>query len=284
MSLGVSMSFGPSQRVAFAAFVLAATLAAQRPSVPAAPRFDVVSIRVVPLNTPPTMREQDFTPILPGGRYVDSRTGLYFLIPFAYNIEESDRRLVGLPNWAKNESYSISARPADGFPALSPNENREQVRLMVRAMLADRFHLQLHTETRQESVMNLVVDKGGLRIKEVPPPVPPEKEGVVNAAVGDRSGRMIANKATMAGMARALPIFLKQTVVDQTGLKGYYTFDVHWTEPEKPGEPPPTPGLGTEGQALLIRNLQDQFGLRLTKTTGPVEYWIVDHVEPPGEN
>jgi uncharacterized protein (TIGR03435 family) len=120
--------------------------------------------------------------------------------------------------------------------------------------------------------------------KEVDAPVPPAKEGPVNAAVGDRSGRMIGNEATMAGLASALTLFLKRPVVDQTGLKGYYNFDVHWSSPAGPGEQPPSPGLGTEGEGLLISNLQSQFGLRITKLAGPVEYWVVDHVEPPTEN
>jgi uncharacterized protein (TIGR03435 family) len=155
---------------------------------------------------------------------------------------------------------------------------------MMRAMLADRFHLQLHTETRHEPILNLVVAKGGIKIKEVGPSAPPDKEGHVNAAVGNRSGRMIANKATIAGLASVLALFLKRPVADQTGLKGYYDFEVHWNAPEALDGQPPAPGLGAEGEGLLISNLQEQFGLRLKKTAGPVEYWIVDHVEPPTDN
>jgi uncharacterized protein (TIGR03435 family) len=245
------------------------------------PRFEVVSIRLVPANTPPTMRSQDFTPILPGGQYIHSRAELFEMISFAYQVRNY-AQLVGLPNWARNQSYSVAAKPADGFPALSLSENREQVRLMLRAMLADRFHLRIHTETRQEPVLDLVTGNGGMKIKEVDPPVPPDSEGRVNAAVGDAGGRMIARKATMAGLAVALAIFLKRPVVDQTGLKGYYDFDVRWSAEEPHGQP--TPGLGAEGEALLISSLQSQFGLRLMKALGAVEYWVVDHVEPPTDN
>ena len=255
-------------------------MAAHGSAQPQAPRFEVVSIRLVPPNTPPTMRSQDFTPILPGGQYVHSRADLFEMISFAYQVRNY-AQLVGLPNWARNQSYAVAAKPADGFPVLPPGENREQVRLMLRAMLADRFHLQIHTETRQEPILRLVIGNGGIKIKEVDPPVPPDSEGHVNAAVGDTGGRMIARKATMAGLAVALAIFLKRPVVDQTGLKGYYDFDVRWRV-EEPHEP--TPGLGAEGEALLISNLQSQFGLRLTKALGPVEYWVVDKVEPPTGN
>jgi uncharacterized protein (TIGR03435 family) len=142
-------------RVLLGTCFFAAALAAQQP----APRFDVVSIRVVPPNTPPTFREQGFTPVLPGGQYVDSRASLFFMIAFAWQVKNPSTQLAGLPKWAQEESYAIAAKPAPGFPDLPPAENREQVRLMLRAMLADRFHLQVHTETRTEPVLMLETAK-----------------------------------------------------------------------------------------------------------------------------
>jgi uncharacterized protein (TIGR03435 family) len=223
---------------------------------------------------------------LPGGQYVDSRTNLLFMLAFAYDMRNMNLsvQLVGLPNWAKDQSYSVAAKPAEDFPQLPPGENQEQVRLMMRAMLADPFHLQVHTEARQEPIFNLRVASGGIKIKEVDPPVPPAKAGNVGAAMGDRSGQMIGNKSTMAGLASALGIFLQRPVVDQTGLQGYYAFDIRWNSAETSGGQTASSGFGTDGTALLISNLQDQFGLRLTKTTGPVQYWVVDHVEPPSAN
>ena len=155
---------------------------------------------------------------------------------------------------------------------------------MMRAMLADRFHLQLHTETRQEPIFNLELAKGGLRIQEVDPPVPPAKEGHANAAWVDDGGRMIGEKATMAGIASTLALILKRPVIDRTGLRGYYDFDVKWSAPEPPDGQPHGPGFGAEGISLLIETLQERFGLRLTKADGPAEYWVVDHVEPPTDN
>ncbi len=274
------MAFGKLKQTVLAALILAQVVVGQQSS---SARFEVVSIREVPQNAAPIMRSQDFTPILPGGQYVDSRTILLFMIAFAYDVKNPSQQLVGLPNWAKNQSYSVSAKPGEDFPALAPRENQERVRLMMRKMLEDRFHLRLHTETRQERIYGLEVSKGGIRIKEVSAPVPPAKEGYVGAAMGDKEGRMIGNKSTMAGMAMALAVFLKQPVVDQTGLKGYYDFDVRWSSPEGL-EGQSSGGLGTEGLGLLISNLQSQFGLQLKKTTGPVTYWVVDNVEPPTEN
>jgi uncharacterized protein (TIGR03435 family) len=277
-----TMAFRPQSRIA--AFLLAAALTAQERTTPAAPRFETVSIRPVPANAPPVMRDSDFTPVLPGGQYIHSRAELFSMISLAYSVDNPSVQLVGLPNWAKDQSFAIAAKPAEGFPALSLAENLEQVRLMMRAMLEDRFRLQLHTETRQGPILKLEVAKGGLKVKEAEAPVPPAKEGLVGAAVGNDRGRIIGNKSTMAGLARALTIFIKRPVVDQTGLKGYYDFDVKWSAPETADRQPPSPGLGPDGIGLLISTLQNQLGLYLTNTAGPVKYWVVDHVTPPTDN
>lgn len=213
---------------------------------------------------------------------MDSRTALIYLIAFAYNVKNPSRQLVGLPDWAKRQSFSVAAKAASDFPVLSPAENREQVRLMMLAMLRDRFQLRLHTEIRQERVFNLTVARSGFKIPEVAPPVPPAKEGYVNAAMSDRGGRMIGNKSTMAGMAMALTLFMEHPVIDQTGLHGYYDFDVHWSAPESTEAL--AGGLGAEGLGLLPTRLKDRFGLQVTSSTGPVKYWVVDRVQPPSEN
>ena len=257
------------------ALALAVTLAAQ------APRFEVVSIRAVPPNAPPVMREIDFTPVRPGGRYVDSRTGLVFLISFAYDIRFPGMQLSGLPNWAKGTSYAVSAKSAEGSPEISPAENRERVRLMMRAMLEDRFQLRIRSETREEDVYELEVAKGGFQFKEVDPPEPPAKELPVGAAFSNHDGRIVGKKSTMAGMANALTVMLRRPVIDRTGLKGHYDFNVKWSSPDTADSDAP---FGGEGIGLLISTLQHEFGLQLKKAKGPVQYWVVDRVEPPTEN
>jgi uncharacterized protein (TIGR03435 family) len=79
---------------------LAAALAGQQ----TAPKFDVVSIRPVTANAPPLMRDRNFTPVLPGGRFDDPRVGLFFMIAFAYDVKNASTQLVGLPKWAENQS------------------------------------------------------------------------------------------------------------------------------------------------------------------------------------
>lgn len=152
---------------------------------------------------------------------------------------------------------------------------------MLRELLADRFKLRLHTETRQETILRMTVDKGALQVKEVGAPVPPEREGNVNLALSDSGGRMIGQKATMAGLAKVAGLFLKQEVIDDTGLAGYYDFDIRWTATPVPGAPPPGASLGADGIALFMSTLREKFGVRFSRATGSVQYWIVDQVEMP---
>jgi len=245
----------------------------------AQPRFDVVAIHITPPNAKMILRDIDFQPVLPGGRYSDERTSLPILLAFAYNANYS--RIEGLPNWAEKLSFALSAKAADGFPQLSVAENREQVRLMMRALLADRFHLKIHNETRNTKVLRLEVEKGGIKIPEVPAPMPPEKEGYVGFAGSDHDGRLIGNKVTMARVALAINPWMGRPVSDETGSKGYYDFNLSWLSKDPDAS---KNEFEAEGQSLLIEALREKLGLRLVNGTAPLQYWIVDQVEQPGAN
>jgi uncharacterized protein (TIGR03435 family) len=134
---------------------------------------------------------------------------------------------------------------------------------------------------RQETILKMTLERGGLQVRDVGPPVPPDTEGPVNAALGDDGGRMIANNATMRGLAQMAGLFLRQEVIDETGSTGYYDFDIRWTAPSVPGAPRPSPSLGAEGLALLMSTLKEKIGVQFTRAPGSVQYWIVDHAEPP---
>ena len=243
--------------------------------------FEVVSIREVPRDAPPLMRDVGYANVFPGGQFADQRITLSTMIIFAFDIP-SYTQLTGVPGWAKDQAFSVSAKPPETFPLLSSNENREQVRLMVREMLASRFNLKMHTESREERGLKLEVTKGGLKMKAVDPPLPPEKEGFVAIVAGDSGGRMIGKKVTMTGVASSLTTILRRPVFDETGLKSYYSFDVKWSAPEP--EDGRTSGLGTEGVGTLMHALEDLFGFRLTSGIRPINYWVLDHVERPTPN
>jgi uncharacterized protein (TIGR03435 family) len=111
------------------------------------------------------------------GQFIDSRTTLDSMIAFAWGIRIPAVYLLGLPDWADHRIYAVVAKADPDFPKLTLDENREQVGLMLRAMLENRFHLRLHTEVRQARIFELRVARGGFKIPGVDPPAPPAKEG-----------------------------------------------------------------------------------------------------------
>jgi uncharacterized protein (TIGR03435 family) len=259
-------------RLCLAIVMAASALVAQ-------PKFDVVSIR--PTRSPIRLAG---SPYLPGGHFNDPGTILLFLIPMAYDIPLPDRQLLGLPEWAKRTAYSVEAKAAADFPTLAPAENEAQIKFMLREMLADRFKFRIHMETREEDTLIMTIGNGGFKVKEVSAPVPPEKAGDVSAALGDRGGRLSGKKATIARLATVLSLFLKQDVIDQTNLTGYYDFEIRWDALRREGAPPPAATLGPDGIVLFLSTLREELGLRFTRGKGTVQYWVIDSVEPPTEN
>src|SRR5580698_1213562 len=149
--------------VGFGALFLPAALVAQQSSAAPTPRFEVVAIRPIPPNTPPTLRDPSFTPVLPGGHFMDSSTTLLQMIALAYDIKNPTVQLVGLPSWGRDHSFSVEAKLGADFAGPAPAENLDRVRLMLRAMLADRFRLQVHTETREAPIVTLDLAKGAIK-------------------------------------------------------------------------------------------------------------------------
>lgn len=111
----------------------------------------------------PTMSKQRMIGVEPGGRFNAVNISLKMLLLFAYEIKPA--QLEQLPPWASSKTYSIQAVPPPGTPNLTRAARSDQVRQMLRSLLAERFHLQVHRETREMAVDDLVIAKGGPRLK-----------------------------------------------------------------------------------------------------------------------
>jgi bla regulator protein blaR1 len=247
------------------------------------------------------------TAIPPGGRFF-ADFALEDYIEFAYKIlftpEQRDALRAKLPLWARTDYFVIQAE-APGNPT------KDQMRIMMQNLLADRFHLQVHFETRTEPVFALVLlqrGQPGPRIrphvqglpcnaKWVPPPdrtapsVPPggfmPECGFMQAIDGPNHTALLgARNATVEQVADYLPWILDfgRPVLDQTGLSGKFDFTLQFTperrsSPEDSGAAP----LDPTGPSL-IEALRDQFGMKLQSTRAPVQILVIDHVEPPSPN
>jgi bla regulator protein blaR1 len=214
-----------------------------------------------------------------------------------------DAMLARLPKWVSTDSYAINAQ-AEGNPT------KDQMRLMMQSLLADRFKLAVHFETKKGPVLALVPDKPGKRgPKLVPhssglscdvskppqPPGSPANSSDVFPAVCDEFQAMPqpnhsiligSRNVTMAQIAAFLGTVghLAHTVVDQTGLDGRFDFTLEFN-PERKGPPPPQEVQPDDFQVTTIQEaLHEQLGLKLKTTNAPVDTLVVDHAERPSEN
>ena len=184
------------------------------------------------------------------------------LLRNAYSVQSY--QILGGPGWMNSVGFDIEARAVAGEPP------REQVLKMIQALLADRFHLALHRETRQLPVYNLVVGKTG-----------PELQTAASNAAPARTikrGQLITQKMSMTMLANLLALELKRPVMDETALKGEFAFTLEWTLGLSESD------VGPSSRPSLFTAVQEQLGLKLEPAKGPVEVLVIDHLEKPSEN
>lgn len=195
------------------------------------------------------------------------------LIFEAYGIECADQ-LVGMPGWGYEETFDIEAKvDEDALPAyqeLSDHEQQVRAALMLRSLLADRFKLKAHHETRVLPVYKLVVAKGGFKLKQSQAPENPygmwTNRGLIAIQGGPIGARFVVGLSQATG----------RVVVDKTGLTGYYDITLKWTPDEDQA-------AGVAGPSIYTA-LEEQLGLKLVPERAPLDVLVVDQVEKPSEN
>jgi uncharacterized protein (TIGR03435 family) len=249
------------------------------------PTYDVVSIKPNK-SGPGMMRIGNFA-----DKFSGTNISLKMLIMNAYGLKIEDQ-ISGLSGAMSSAGFDIEAKMDEdtiaAFEELSKDDSAKQRRLMLQALLADRFHLKIHHETRDLPMYSLVVAKGGFKLKEADPndTYPNGPKGLDGVS---HPGMMMINNGKLT--ARAIPISnlvdtlarqLRRPVTDNTGLKGKYDIALEWAPEEMPGESPAT--TAAPSGPSIYTALQEQLGLRLDSTKGPVDTIVVDHVELPSEN
>jgi uncharacterized protein (TIGR03435 family) len=200
------------------------------------------------------------------------------LIQYAYGLPKS--QILGGPDWLDSAMFDIDAKTDPSVDAelhgLSSDDAAQQKRRMVQALLADRFALTAHKETRQLPGFALVLAKGGPKFK------PAQVNGTTIDTYPSRL-HISGSDDTVAVLARELEQSLGRVVLNQTGLIGRYDLTLSWTPDDRPaptvnGAPDPNapPGLFTA--------IQEQLGLKLESTKAPVDVLVIDRVERPSEN
>jgi uncharacterized protein (TIGR03435 family) len=253
------------------AMILASSISIARQVSESNPRFEVVSIKPNVTASGGTILCHGMDAAMPPGsapplgRCQATHRGLVDIIAWAYDVQYL--LISGEPDWAKSERFDILAKAED------PTEtNRAKFQLMLRSMLADRFRLTFHRETREASGYELVVAKGGAKLVETSGKKVPQGVFVSrNAITGN--GQMTLR------LAFALGYVLKMPVADETKLAGIYDFELKWVpQPDEPGFSPKT---NTLIGPSIFSALQEQLGLRLESKKVPVEFFSIDHAERP---
>jgi len=246
------------------------------------PSFDLASIQPQPWTN-----EGQVAVFVRGNTLYGEHVDLYRLVEFAYGLRTDDSQLSGGPSWAHSGILSdvsgadsvlyrvIAKAPEGAAPSI------EQFRLMLQALLADRFHLRVHRVARDLPVFYLVVAKGGPKLTENRSAAEPEqamRDGelfqihAVHVPVKD-----LVEELSDPNHGAGRPVF------DKTGLAGFYDFDIAWA-------PNDLSVAGADGAApnpdgpSVFTALERQLGLKLEPGTAPFDTVVIDHAERPSRN
>ncbi|HET9832011.1 MAG TPA: TIGR03435 family protein [Vicinamibacterales bacterium] len=271
--------------IACAALVLFATAQSPRPS------FEAASIKTNESSSPLVRLST------PTGRLSGVNVTLRMLIRNAYLLQ--DFRMSGGPAWIDTDRFDVEATAGAsvGF---------DQVRAMERTLLEDRFHLKTHTETRELPIYVLSVarrdGKLGDQIKAsgteclpmkppagAPPPPPPPPGSTPTGAPQCPSmlapGNVSGRKITIARLATTLSLFVNREIIDKTNLAGEFDLDLRWLPDQLPFVAPGTPAPPVDTTAApLFTAIQEQLGLKLESSRGPVEVLVIETAEKPTED
>lgn len=225
------------------------------------------------------------------GQFSVANVSLKVLISYAFNVQGSD--IYGDPAWVASDKYDVTAKPAKA------NLSLEQYRLMVQALLTDRFRLAVHRETRVRAGFVLLKAKGGPKFTEAnaqscvkggAPRRPGKSDAVTCGTFFTGRSSLDARRLSMAQFANTLSIVLGNPVLDRTQIAG--AFDIHLEfNPEGTNltgrGPLPLDAAPDDDRAKpsLVTALQQQVGLRLESERVPAAILVIDHVERmPSEN
>jgi uncharacterized protein (TIGR03435 family) len=262
-------------------------------------KYEIVSVKPCKPGT-----NGGYTMDTPDG-YTAKGIPLMILIHYAFGISYDDQ-FPGAPSWISAERFDVDAKMegsvAEALQKMNKDDRKLARQQMLQALLADRFNLRVHRETRELSIYTLVIAKNGPKLKEAKPDdnSPDRIKGADGLAatnvvsMGASGGAM-----TMTGQAVSMPMLIRllsqrvgRIVVDKTGLTGNFDFYMQFTPEEggllaassdAPGGASPLPP-SDPGAPSIFTAVQEQLGLKLESGKGPVEIVVIDHVDRPSGN
>ena len=285
-----------------AAWVTVAALAVQSSNTPdwqtaagGKKSFDAASVK---LDTgdfrPPSFALDNGNDFKPGGRF-SADFGVMTYVQFAYKVRFTQQQIramqVRLPKWVLSDRYAIEAK-ADGLPT------KDQIRLMMQSLLAQRFQLAVHFETQETAVFVLTLVKPGKPGPKLHPHSegPPCDNSPATAFPPECYVEMLMMKnaelhggsraTTMDRLAEAIPAMgrLDRPIVDQTGIRGEIDYEIEWLRDVNPNEPPSANPPPADPGPTFLEALREQLGMKLQPAKLPLRVLVIDHIERPSEN
>jgi uncharacterized protein (TIGR03435 family) len=179
------------------------------------------------------------------------------IIAQAYDIPafSADQYISGAPGWVSGERYDLDAKPEN------PSASAAELRQMLQNLLAERFQLKVHSQTKEVGGFALVIAKGGLKNRPVATRSPNSQP--IPLAIGAGS---------IQGLIRSLSARLSAPIVDKTNITGQHDFSITMELLNAPDAP------------SIFTVLEDEFGLKLESQNVPLTVFVVDHVEKPTAN
>jgi uncharacterized protein (TIGR03435 family) len=246
--------------------------------------FDVASIREIqPAGDSPSWAIGLISP-LHSCQFRAKAHAVTVLMQLAYGFAPFE--ISGGPDWVNTSLYNVDAKcdhsVDDQFARFTDDQAKLEKEHMLQALLADRFHLKAHWESKRANVyaLELANPKSGSKLQpakvetvdpSIPNATPPETRGPDIQSRMDPHGHvMTVRYLTTKGIAGLLGSMLQGTVEDKTGLPGRYDFTLQYTYPES--------------YPTLTTAIQEQLGLKLERTLGSVDIFVIDHIERPSEN
>ena len=300
--------------------IAATTLFSQTPAEQKRPSFEVASIKPFAEPAPGTPQFRGFQN-QPGGRINITGMPLKMILTFAYGLRDfqvsGGPDWVNTDRWeivAKAEDGAVPLRTGPKDPtAIDPTK------LMIQSLLDDRFQLKMHKETKELPIYELVVTKDGAKFQlspdqtppgppapgSAPPPPPAAPRGQPGTPPPPNRGGMFinfspsgltlqGNATPLTNLIMALSQNVGRIIVDKTGLQaGLYDFKMQWSPDPAQGSPfGPAPSAGVPGTEppraaaeptgpSLFTALQEQLGLRLVPSKGPVDVYVIDSAQKP---
>jgi uncharacterized protein (TIGR03435 family) len=248
--------------------------------------FDVASVRETQQPQDSPSWQMGLTSALHSSEFQANGITPKVLVQAAYGFGAYE--VSGAPDWFESSFWAVEAKcdhsVDEQLAKLTDDQARLEKQHMMQALLAERFHLKVHWETKQANVYALTVAKGGSKLQadkvEAPDPsipnsMPPETRGANIQAHGVPQGReLTATHITAKGIAALLSAMIRGNVEDRTGLADRYNFTLRYTYQSSDPESYPS----------IFTAVREQLGLQLERTRGSIDVLVIDHMDRPTAN